>query len=52
MAKLCPLLKDPCVKEKCAWWIDIEEHEDGGLCSVVVTAFNSGYDECCEHEMN
>ncbi|MFC1925682.1 hypothetical protein ACFLW2_03180 [Chloroflexota bacterium] len=59
MAKLCPLLvstadlkQHPCTGEKCAWWLEVEEHEDGGMCSIIVIAYNSGYldHDHCEHE--
>lgn len=55
MAKLCPLIvsdgkSQPCNREQCAWWIEIEDHDDGGLCSIGIIAYNSGGHDQCEHE--
>lgn len=55
MLKLCPLLtsngkSQRCVKEKCAWWIEVEDNEDGGMCAVNVIAYNTSYNDYCEHE--
>jgi len=55
MTKLCPLMvsnvkQEPCTREQCAWWVELEDHEESGVCSVTLIAYNTGYHDHCEHE--
>lgn len=39
--KICPILKDKCLGEKCEWWIDLpedEDHYETRDCAIVVIA--------------
>jgi len=39
--KLCPLLKEPCKKEECPWWIDEDRAgETVELCAILSMALD------------